>query len=190
MIKLFKQKKTAGFTLVETLVAISIFTISILALVSVLAQGISDTTYAKTKMTSTYLAQEGIEYMRNMRDTFVLYYDPNSSQNGWNAFLAGLSVCSPNGCYFDDGKLMSGLTTSDIPLSACQATGCQHLLYDPTLGVYDYASGSDSGIVRRIDAKIIDPNNNEVRITSTVYWTQGSGVYNISFSEDLFNWRE
>ncbi len=82
--KLFKQKNKA-FTLVETLVAISIFTVSILGLISVLASGISDIGYAKKKITATYLAQEGIEYTRNFRDNSVLF-DLNGVDNGWGEF--------------------------------------------------------------------------------------------------------
>ena len=67
-------KFTTGFTLVETLVALSIFTMSILGLMSVLSQGMSDTTYVKRKNIATYLAQEGIEYIRNIRYTYVRYY--------------------------------------------------------------------------------------------------------------------
>lgn len=67
------KKLNDGFTLVETLVAISIFSMSIIVLMSVLGGGISDISYAKKKMTAGYLAQEGIEYVRNMRDNYVLY---------------------------------------------------------------------------------------------------------------------
>ncbi len=84
MQKFFKQKNKA-FTLIETLVAISIFTMSILGLMSVLASSISNTNYAKQKMAATYLAQEGIEYARNMRDTNVLS-DTTSTQHGWETF--------------------------------------------------------------------------------------------------------
>src|ERR1035437_5439116 len=93
MRKLLKQKNRA-FTLVETLVAIAIFTVSLVAIMSVLASSITSTTYAKQKMVASYLAQEGIEYIRNMRDTFVLY-DAISSQTGWNSFNSKL-VPSPN----------------------------------------------------------------------------------------------
>jgi type II secretory pathway pseudopilin PulG len=86
MIKFYKQKNrfARGFTLVEALVAIAIFTTSILALTSVLTSGISDTTYTKKKMAATYLAQEGIECARNRRDTYVLYPD---ATHDWTHFV-------------------------------------------------------------------------------------------------------
>lgn len=86
--------KGGGFTLVETLVAISIFTMSILGLMSILASNISNTTYVKQKIAAEYLAQEGIEYVRNLRDTAVLY-DSTSGQNGWDAFKPTLPTTSP-----------------------------------------------------------------------------------------------
>src|SRR3989338_7743588 len=73
------NKQNSGFTLVEMLVAVSIFTVSLLGIMSVIASGISDTGYAKKKIIATYLAQEGIEYIRNMRDTYVLY----PANGGW-----------------------------------------------------------------------------------------------------------
>ena len=126
MIKFFKQKnknkvcpakpwRSRGFTLVETLVAISIFSMSIVAIMSVLGNGVSDTNYAKQKMIASYLAQEGIEYIRNMRDTYVLYTD--TTGNDWDAFKNVISECGNAGggggntknCYFYDENF---LTTS------------------------------------------------------------------------------
>jgi Tfp pilus assembly protein PilV len=80
-----KKNFINGFTLIETLVAISIFTMSILGLMSVVASGITDTSYAKQKMAASYLAQEGIEYTRNTRDTSVLS-SPGGAQAGWDSF--------------------------------------------------------------------------------------------------------
>ncbi len=78
-----KNKKN-GFTLVETLVAVSIFTVSILGLLEVVSQGIASTNYAQMKIAATYLAQEGIECLRNTRDNYVLYPD---STHDWSKFL-------------------------------------------------------------------------------------------------------
>jgi len=189
MSKFFKQKNRA-FTLVETLVAISIFTMSILGLLSILSQGITDTTYAKKKIIAAYLAQEGIEYIRNMRDTFVLY-DPTDSQTGWNSFKSKLinSACQAGtGCYFDDRNLnyanpsqpMAGITVAPC------GSSCPNILYDNTTGKYSYALGMDSGFARKIQISQISAD--EIKISSTVYWMQGSGSYNMTFSENLFNW--
>lgn len=186
-----KIKYNTAFTLVETLIAISIFTLSILALMSVLSQGISDTNYAKKKIIAAYLAQEGIEYIRNIRDTYVLY--SASGPIGWTSFnskMIGASCDQLNGCYFDDQNLNYSDQTQpiiDTPLTIC-GPSCIPLLYDSTSGKYGYASGTDSGFTRKIRVSIISPD--ETKVFSTVSWTQGSGAYQITFSESLFNWVE
>lgn len=152
-------KSTAGFTLVETLVAISIFSTSILALIVVLGQGIANTNYAKTKIMATYLAQEGIEYIRNMRDTGVLY-DTGGPQVGWDNFKSNLVSCYA-------------------------VVGCNIKNLNANTGAFD-----GSGFLGIINVVNIGSNFNEVKVTSTVSWTQGSGAYKITFSENLFNWLE
>jgi prepilin-type N-terminal cleavage/methylation domain-containing protein len=191
-------KFTTGFTLVEVLVAISIFTVSILALMSVLTQGIIQTNYAKTKIIATYLAQEGIEYMRNMRDTFVLYTDPLTGQTGWDAFNnkvapPGNTICDQlnlNGCFVGDlaaadySNPSKPMTT--IAVTACGGT-CPTLLYDGTTGKYSYVPGGiNSGYIRKI--RVLKISANETKVFSTVYWKQSSGSYSVVFSESLFNW--
>ena len=146
----FFKKNNKGFTLVETLVSISIFSISILGLLSVLASGISNTSYAKQKMVATYLAQEGIEYVRNVRDTSVLY-DSSGAQHGWDTFKSTLPVSSSLSFY---------PTSSDF-----------------------------SGYVRTIRADT-GLGSDEVKIFSTVTWSQGSGQQSVTFTENLFNWIE
>ena len=150
MKKIYKIKKfrriNSGFTLVETMVAISIFSMSLLGILSVLASGITNTTYAKEKMVADYLAQEGIEYIRNLRDTFVLY-GGSSSQDGWNSFntkvagASGNTVCaSGNGCYFDGSNFTNPITAMNNIAACAQAKCADHqLLYDSSNGKYDYA---------------------------------------------------
>ena len=187
-----KNKNKRGFTLVETLVAITIFSTSILALLSILTGGIANTNYSKKKIIGAYLAQEGIEYLRNMRDTFVLY-DAASSQAGWTAFntkLTNASCGAANGCYFNDQNLdytNNSQPMAGIAVSACGAS-CPSLLYDSASGKYGYATGVSSGYIRK--TRIIQVSANETKILSTISWTQGSGTYSIVFSESLFNWIE
>lgn len=205
MIKFIIQKNKNnkhGFTLVETLVAVSIFTLSLLASMAVLTNGISDTGYAKKKVVATYLAQEGIEYIRNMRDTSMLY-DTVSPLHGWNQFnstisgASGNTLCgSSNGCYFGDISDFSSQSQPimSIPLTACSSTSsssvCPNgpILYDSANGKYGYSSGVNSGFARRI--KVTQISADETKISSTVSWNQGSGFRSVSFSESVFNWIE
>ncbi|OGI66253.1 hypothetical protein A3A95_02050 [Candidatus Nomurabacteria bacterium RIFCSPLOWO2_01_FULL_39_18] len=189
-----------GFTLLETLVAISIFVTSVLALLSILSQGISGANYAKRKIIASYLAAEGVEYIKNLRDTYVLY--SASGAVGWNAFntkVAGgtfpsSSVCATaNGCYADDRNVSfsdSSLPMTDLLLLNCTSTTCSNapLLYNSSNGKYSYVGGVNSGYSRKINVIQISPN--ETKVLSTVYWTQGSGTYNIVFSDNLFSWVE
>ncbi len=88
-----KNIRATGFTLVETLVGLLIFTVAVVALMSVLGSGISTTTYAKQKLAAQFLAQEGIECVRNRRDTEVLS-SPSGGQAGWTAFTT--LIAPPN----------------------------------------------------------------------------------------------
>ncbi|MBI2627474.1 type II secretion system protein [Candidatus Nomurabacteria bacterium] len=180
MSKFFKQKNTA-FTLVETLVAISIFTVSLLGIMSVLASGIANTNYAKQKMVATYLAQEGIEYIRNMRDTKVLYGSGDSNAK-WNQFKSDLSPCnndSDHACGFN--------TVFPYDVSTCPSLNdCK--LYVNNGGYNTNSSGTDSGFVRKIWMDTAGLGSDEVKIFSKVEWTTGSGVKSVTFSENLFNW--
>jgi len=194
MRKIFPKSKNKGFTLVETLVALSIFSVSILGLLVALSQGLADTGYAKKKVAAAYLAQEGIEYIRNMRDTFMIY--SNDPQTGWEDFKTHIAACAGgSGCYFN----ASGLDYAEpeqpinqILLDACpsEPDTCPELLYDFVTGLYDsgLVGGQPTGLVRQIKMEEITPD--EVQITSTVFWSQASGNYSIVFSDNLLNWIE
>jgi len=178
--KYFKKinKLDLGFTLVETLIAISIFSVSIIALMSILGGGISNANSAKTKIIASYLAQEGIEYIRNMRETYVLY-----PINGtWDSFRTEISSCtSANSCGFDNSVF-----PPDVFLCSSHTNQCK--LYVNNGNYNSNSIGVNSGFVRKIQA--IAVNSNEVKISSVVSWTQGSGSYNVTLSENLFNWME
>ncbi|MDQ5954854.1 MAG: hypothetical protein QG583_782 [Patescibacteria group bacterium] len=203
MFKFLKQKNK-GFTLVETLVAIAIFTMSVVAMMVILGDSLSNLTYAKRKLTATYLAQEGVEYMRNLRDTYVLYLDPGEQTNdAWSDFKASVvNKCGGIGCTFDIAGLdfaENDQPIIDVPLTTCTIANnnvpCPYLYYDADTGEYNYDSigNTNSGFRRRIRIEadnVAYQNIDEIRVISTVFWVQGSGTYDISFSESLFNWTQ
>ena len=193
-----KNKSKLGFTLVETLVAISIFSISIISLLSVLAKGIIDINYAESKVTASYLAEEGIEYIRNMRDTYVVNdVDPAT---GWSDFLTKMNICKTTvnlfGCKFSDNLAsydFATINSNSMSISSCadiKGTNCP-LSYGGT-GRYYYSVVNDpnfSGFTRVIKiTPNINPNGDEIKVTSTVTWTKNASSFTVSFSDNLSKW--
>ena len=178
-----------GFTLVETLIAISIFTMSVVTLMTVLASGISNTEYAKEKITATFLAQEGIEYIRNIRDTYI----SKDTTLGWATFMGSLkNKCSSNnGCYFNADNL--GYSDASMPITKINfytcGSVCTNLSYDSTSGKYGY-TGSSSPYSRKINFVSVGSDTSEIKIISTVSWKQGTKTHSINLSENLYNWVE
>jgi len=139
------NKINFGFTLIETLIAISIFSVSIITLMSILGSGLSNIKYTQAKITASYLAQEGIEYVRNMRDNYIFY--TSGTGKTWSGFVtlgaAGIGYPSPY-----------------------------------------------PNFIRTIEVTLNPLNPDEVQVSSTVSWIQGSGPFGITFTENLFNWSE
>lgn len=193
----FKQKnnkninQNEGFTLIETLVAISIFTMSILSVMSVLAGSISNTNFAQRKIIAGYLAQEGIEEIRNIRDTYMLY--SVDSTTGWTDFKNKLTTeqCTTVGCIFSNFNISTDvpfMPITAVDFFACNPS-CQPLLYSESslYAGYDYI-GNPSGFTRKIIATSVPGTVDEMNITSVVSWKQGSGNFDVTLQEDLFNW--
>ncbi len=185
--------RTRGFTLVETLVSLSIFASAIVGMIVITSQGINDTNYAKNKLVAIALSQEGIEIVRNIRDSSLLG-DTSGTGQGWDDFLGlisdctGGSMCSIDPLYSD---------TSGLSITQCGSDSDCVLYRDsqngPSYFSPDSTAGGESSYIRTIQInEIEDPVSNEitsVEIISTVKWTQGSGGQKEVVSKEyLTNW--
>lgn len=189
-LKSFKAKKllscSAGFTIIETLVALSIFSFSILALLAVTSQGTANTDFSKNKLTASYLAEEGVEMVRNMRDSASL------AGTTWNDSFHNNAEFRLSDCYQSGQSLGCDIDSETLTIFACplSRSACENLGYDSSSGFYrsgSFASAlSDSGFSRLITLR--DIGNDEVNITSVVSWNQGTQSKNVTLSEDVFDW--
>ncbi|MBI2099827.1 MAG: prepilin-type N-terminal cleavage/methylation domain-containing protein [Candidatus Vogelbacteria bacterium] len=84
---------SSGFTLLETLVAITILIIGVLGPLTLAVNGIVDGLYAKNQITANFLAVEGMEKIVNLRNSDVATNDFTDFANIDAAPLAG----GPNG---------------------------------------------------------------------------------------------
>src|SRR3989338_9606391 len=92
------MKRYTGFTLIETLVAVTILTFAVVGPMFTASRSIVAAQLANDQITASYLAQEGIEYVREVRDNAYLdaYQDdgPEVSTTAWGDFLASVSECN------------------------------------------------------------------------------------------------
>lgn len=165
-----------GFTLVETLVAISILMISIIGPMYSVFQAVQTTYIARDQLIATALAQEGVEYVRHHRDNNYLFNLANpSSTVGW---LNGLAPCqNASTCMVD---ITAGESTPPV---SCSGT-CSPLMLSGT-SIYAYA-GTPTRFTRTVNIRDVNPN--ESVVTSTVTWTNSRIPFSITVTEDLYNW--
>ncbi len=164
---------TKGFTLLETLVAISILSVSVAAALSMGQKSLQSAYYSRDEATAYNLAAEGIELVRNVRDNDAL------SGNTW---LASLATCLPaNG-----GHCKIEPTTDAV--SSCSGTCVK--LNQTTAGLYTYSSGSASKFTR--DIQVVQSSSapsREATITVTITWSPGAYSNNpVKLTETMSNW--
>jgi len=173
-----KRKITgAGFTLVETIVAIAILMLGMMGVTSLATTSIRSMSHIRNQFTASFLAEEGLEYIRNKRDEAVLLYPSDV------AFLdrledIGICVGQLNGCYID-------VTNDDIVL--CGSEGCPKIKFDQTSGFFGYTLGPDSQFTRTITVNTI--SDIEVEIESEVTWPGYLGATDsVNIKSRLFDW--
>jgi prepilin-type N-terminal cleavage/methylation domain-containing protein len=90
---LFKKKNT-GFTLLETLIAIAILTLAIGAAFGVAQKSLSAAYTSKNQTSAAFLAAEGIELVRTVRDSVSLYNNihPTDPKNWLQPFKDACNV--------------------------------------------------------------------------------------------------
>ncbi len=159
--------KQRGFTLVESLVAITIVLIAVVGPLTVISKTLSFSRFARSEITAFYLAQDAIEFVRNKRDNNAI------AGNGW---LSGLSACSSGACLVDSvaGSVLScGASCSPLMLSAS--------------GIYGYSTGEQTDFVREVEIDEVSENR-EATIRVTVRWNQGMFPRSFSVREYIYNW--
>src|SRR3989338_5137253 len=178
-----KNNINRGFTLVETLVALIIFSSSIVGMIVILGGGISNTTFVKGKVVATYLSQEGIELTRNLRDSYIL------DKRGWSLFVADITSSS---CLNNTGcKIESDATSLSFPtlVTPCLSSVCPKLNYNTSKGFYDYSISTAVRSPYSRTITITQMNNDELNVKSTVVWDYQGKSYRVESSENLFNWQ-
>jgi prepilin-type N-terminal cleavage/methylation domain-containing protein len=115
MKEFLKNKK--GFTLVEVIIAASILVLGTVGAFSTIAQSIRSTAFAKEKLVASFLAQEAIEIVKNIRNTNWIQGNPwnqglpegtwqiDYNDNSFSPYNGAFLNLGPNGYSYDLGGI-------------------------------------------------------------------------------------
>lgn len=179
-----------GFTLVETLVAISIFLIVTTVVMTTIQQSLQANRQASEVEVATFLATEGIEAIRQIRDSNRLNYvtgrdfSANWLNNIDDDCING-AVCQVN------------INNSvDSRVSVCPSDECQ--AFNLTNNGYGYSSFNNpvaTPFKREVTfdyncATSDEVERNRIGVVSTVSWSEEDPNAVVTVKESLFNWED
>ncbi len=198
-----QHKKTSGFTLIETLVAITLLSIAITGPFITAEKSIEAANIAKHKMTASFLAQEGIELVRTMRDNAYItgcFYDGGytACKNWWGGFTSNdydggkynILQCETPGssCAVDASAVsVGGVGFGTGSITACVSSSCGEL-YLTSDGRYTTDSTGNTKTSFKRVVSVTNISNTEISVTSKVEWSTHGKSYSVSAIDHLTSW--
>lgn len=154
-----------GFTLIEAMVALVLVTVALGPVFILATSSVNVSSRIEHNLIAANLAQEGIEVIRNIRDT------------NW---LSGAAFDNnlPAGMWRVEWNTVGG--------------GLLAVGSDPVLkknnGLYNYSAGTDT--VFRRTVTISKPNSGELIVVSSITWVERGNINRtVSAESHLFNWK-
>jgi len=171
------ERLKKGFTLLEVLIAILVITFGVLASYSVVQRIFIQTFSSENRLTAIYLAEEGLELVRQVRDSRYL--------NGTSASVDFLINCVNPGRYCELDSTNQGTDPAIINSS----TPPRKLKIGNNL--YNYTTGTDSKFTRKIEVFSWSPPSENLdfcKIVVTVSWQERGQTHSVRAEEILSDW--
>jgi Tfp pilus assembly protein PilV len=171
-----------GFTLIEVLVAVFILITAVVVPLTISSKGIFYSNVVRDQSVASYLAQEGMEAVRLMRDNIFLVGSANNEtpESVWQTFIGTLTVCdmSGAGCYFRD--------IENFNLSSCDSS-CEPLGFNENSG-YSFGTGEPSPFTRTIKTEVFT-NPDRMKVEVTVSWKTNTLERSMTVTNYLTPWQ-
>ncbi len=201
LINKIKQKKDKGFTIIETLVAITILMIAIAGPMTIAHRGLMASIYARDQVTASLLAQDAMEYLKNLRSRNVDCsvtgnIPPCGDFSGWLSDPDGIATkCTINNpCIIDTyGSGYVFRATSDV----------QYELFVPDNGIYvpnpissatPSTTATPSSLAKSIftrkfyvDTTTVSNSGDEATFVVLVNWANGTIENEVKLHAQMFN---
>ncbi len=168
-----------GFTLTEVIMAISVLMIGVVGVYIVFGSAVSSLPYISSRITAAYLAQEGVEIIRNIRDSnwienenkssVTVAWDDGLNEGEWQADYNDnqLRECfSP--CSYNSDNLFF-LRTEDNKF-------------------YNYDLGDNTPYKRKIIIEKDPSQPDMLKVKVIVQWKIKGKLQEIKAEDHLYNW--
>jgi len=169
-----RQDFLKGFTIIETLVAISILTIAVAAPMTLATQSLSSALYARDQITAFHLAQGGVEALRSVRDGNIL---ESLLGNPTDVFTG-----------IPQGGQKFVIDARDNSIELCNFSECPPLRHNGEL--YGYGEGvewQDTRFTRTLRTESL--GEDEFRVFVEVSWRTGTlPPRSFTIASNLYKW--
>lgn len=200
------SKKINGFTLLETVVALAILSAAIVGPMSLVSRGIAGARTSKNRVIASYLAQEGMEVVRGIKE--------NNALAGFTDNTAPCDSIPPFDSKWHSG-MCPGVWRADIVNFALEPDDGNPILFDYDSlsgepGLYNHDTGNPTIFTRTVEiftpaSPEIDDHNDPpgpdtpsnfsipqediLDVVVTVSWREGAASYSVGLSERFYNWQ-
>jgi prepilin-type N-terminal cleavage/methylation domain-containing protein len=165
-----RRYQESGFTLVETLVAITILLVVIVGPMTIAQKGIQNSYFAGDQTTAVYLAQEAIEHIQRLRDDVALdnFQDyKNSNSNPGSGETRAWHSALDSDCTDGEGCDVNLASTNSFTDCSSESNCTLNFQNDQSSRIYGYGAGPDSKFIRKIFVGNFDAQGG-VPVTVTV----------------------
>lgn len=163
-----------GFTIIELIISLAVVSFGIVAVYGVFFPAITQTYNVSSRLTAVYLAQEGLEIVRNVRDNNFI---------AGNIWSAGLLNCNL-GC---QGTYKTGTATQEPEDQLVPFDPNQYLTLNAD-GFYSYSgTGTVTPFLRKITITQ-ELGTDILKVASEVSWLFNGQSYHFQTDEYIYNW--
>jgi len=166
---MFNKRYQKAFTLLEVIVAITVLTIAVGGSFALIQQTMVAASLNQSKLTAYYLAQEGIELVRNIRDSNWLEQRANPTV----LWKEGLGAGDWEADFNDSGLVQPFV-------------GEGRFLNVGSEGFYTYSGESSTPFKRKIT--IAEMGSNALEVTVQVLWSERGRDHQVEVKEHIYNW--
>lgn len=161
-----------GFTILEVILAITVLTLAVGGSFVLISQTIGSVSVVQSRLIASYLIQEGLELVRNIRDTNWLKNQPwnqNLGKENWEGdYLTFTLTPCPSPCQYDNLSFLG--------------------IDEGGFYGYNYSSGNETIFKRKIT--ISDGEFDKFKVSVEVLWKERGQLHSLTAQEYLYNWNK